>query len=187
MSIFVIVTQRDHHAEKSSAFITTKTTMNVSEVDIDPLVRQLKSPAAQDIIYFPKTQFSPRFGDSFFTCSVLSWSYNRDPTVCSFEEVFVRFELELRMGRRTWTVHRRFSEFVKFHLYVVDKLVCGSSSWSSLPPPHPPKSCYRVLYDRAFLNGRQAALAVYVDELLRALSSNHCMGKDQVREFFAFA
>ena len=140
---------------------------------------ETKAPAAQELIYFPKSQFSPRFGDTFFTCSVTAWSYNRDPTVCSFEALFVRYEVELRMGRRTWTLQRRFSEFVQLHSLVVGK-------FGFLPPPHPPRSCYRVLYDRAFLNDRQAALAAYLDGLLRALSSNHCMGDGQIREFFSF-
>lgn len=185
--VLLIETQKKKEQQSSPSASAIKSAAYVSEADGIPLA---VSPTAAEIIYFPKTQFSPRFGDSFFTCSILSWSYNRDPTaMCSFEELFIRFEVELRLGRRTWTVHRRFSEFVSFHLYVAGTLKLSSSSsggGSSRPPTHPPKSCYRVLYDRAFLNARQAALAVYVDELLRALSANHWMADPRVREFFAF-
>lgn len=135
-----------------------------------------------EILYFPISQFSSRFGENFFSFKIRSWKYNRDPTFCSLEELYIEYELEMYMGRKKWSIFRRFSDLIQLHYYLVQNY----PNLQETLPHHPPKSCYRILYNKLFIEHRIKLLEAYLNSLFLVLSVNKCLGDGMVGQFFQF-
>ena len=120
------------------------------------------------LLYFPTKQFSPRFGDCFFTVSILSFKKMRaSSTLCSIGDV-IFYEIEVKRGRLTWTVLRRYNEFAALY----KSLEKEEMSTSDVPTSFPKKSVYSCLiYDKKFLELRRKELEVILDKILTAAST----------------
>lgn len=120
------------------------------------------------LLYFPTKQFSPRFGDCFFTVQILSFKRMKaTSTLCSIGNV-VFYEIEVKRGRLTWTVFRRYNEFAALY----KSLEKEDMSTSDVPVSFPNKSIYScVVYDKKFLDSRQKELEVILDKILTAAST----------------
>jgi hypothetical protein len=136
------------------------------------------SAGSSRLLYFPYSQFSKRFGDQFFTFKILSWTYHNNP-ICSFDGLYVVYQVQISLGNHTWVVWKRFSEFVSFHCYLKQKY----TRFESTLPFHPPKTCTRVIYDKRFLEERKYSLETYFDKVLRLLSEKDCFSDAVVIKF----
>lgn len=120
------------------------------------------------LLYFPTKQFSPRFGDCFFTVSILSFKKMRAPsTFCSIGGV-VFYEIEVKRGKLTWTVLRRYNEFAALYKSLEEE----EMPTSDVPAFFPKKSVYSCLiFDRKFLESRRKELEIILDKILTAAST----------------
>lgn len=134
----------------------------------------------KELLYFPIQQFSPRFGDNFFTCTVSHFK-PCDSDIC-FVPNYIAFSLNVSVGRKSWETERRFSEFVTLTNYIRDKYPKLRTSLPALPP----KTCFRVLTDETFLNERKDKLRDSLDELLRFLSREKVVADRKVLDFLGF-
>lgn len=120
------------------------------------------------LLYFPIKQFSPRFGDCFFTVEILSFKTMRaSSSLCCIHNV-VFYEIEVKRGRLTWTVCRRYNEFAAL-FKSLDK---EDMSSSDLTMAFPKKSLYNnMVYDEKFLDTRKKELEIVLDKILTAAST----------------
>jgi hypothetical protein len=126
------------------------------------------------VLYFPAKQFSSRFGDDFFTFTVIGFEEVIDQQQChlcsylpSCSTSYVLYVIEMRRGKRSWLIKRRFSEFAHLHR----QLQLTSSASDISLPPLPPRT-FLPYTDTAFLHKRQTALESYLDVVLRRLSED---------------
>lgn len=117
------------------------------------------------VLYFPSKQFSPRFGDDFFTFNISGYEVVNNDSCCGFAS-YVVYLIEVQRGKQKWTVKSRFSEMAELH----NHLQVTTSMLPITLPSFPPKTLFHVTADSAFLDQRQQALQSYLDELLRRLS-----------------
>jgi hypothetical protein len=134
----------------------------------------------KELLYFPIKQFSPRFGDNFFTCTIERF-IPCDSDVC-FVTNYITFNLKVSLGRENWDIERRFSEFVTLINYIREQYPQFQTSL----PATPPKTCFRVLTDEKFLNERKDKLCELLDELLRLLSREKVVSDRKVLDFLGF-
>ncbi|RYG65116.1 hypothetical protein EON64_12600 [archaeon] len=117
------------------------------------------------VLYFPIKQFSPRFGDEFFTFTISGFSVH-DSEMCFSCGDYVLFTFDMQRGKVKWSVKHRFSEMERMH----KTLVSATSLLGISLPAFPPKTLLPVVADTAFLQQRQEALYVYFDTVLKTLS-----------------
>jgi hypothetical protein len=120
------------------------------------------------LLYFPIKQFSPRFGDCFFTVEILSFKEMRaSSSMCCVGNV-VFYEVEVKRGRLTWTVFRRYNEFAAL-FKSLDK---EDISTSDPPLTFPKKSVFNnLVHNPTFLQTRQKELEIVLDKILTAAST----------------
>jgi hypothetical protein len=135
----------------------------------------------KELLYFPVKQFSPRFGDNFFTCTVERFK-PCDSDVC-FVANYITFSLNVSLGRKSWEIERRFSEFVTLINYIKEQYPKLRTSLPAVPP----KTCFRVLTDEAFLTERKNKLCELLDELMRVLSREKVVSDQKVLDFLGFS
>lgn len=138
------------------------------------------------LVYFPKDQFSPRYGDKFFTISVSGFSIrNMDEEMgpdgergncgssvsspCSVGgHPHVEYHITVRQGNAQWTVNHRYRAFLEMSESL--KKECASQNYPIYFPAFPKKSWWTVLHDENYLNDRRIQLEKYLDAILTDLS-----------------
>lgn len=130
----------------------------------------------QELLYFPLKQFSPRFGNNFFTFKIESYSLSKTALP------FVQYTITMYLGKSVWTIERRFSHFVVLSKHLKDSYTVMKKKGPSLPP----KTCSRVTGDEKFLQERQKLLGDYLDELLSLLSKEKLLADQKVKSFLGF-
>jgi hypothetical protein len=135
------------------------------------------------LVYFPKDQFSPRYGDKFFTISVSGYSIRgmdqdevRTSQNCSemagscsvSTKAHVEYHVTVRQGNAQWTVNHRYNSFLEMS----EKLrkECLSQHYPIYLPALPKKTWFTVIHDEHFLNDRRQQLEKYLDSILSDLS-----------------
>lgn len=91
-----------------------------------------------EILYFPPKEFSPRFGDQFFTATIRGYEILGHPSACGGQ--YAVYLLEVCRGREKWIIKRRFSEFDRLNISISHNI---PSDISVLPLP--PKTCFRTV------------------------------------------
>jgi glyoxylase-like metal-dependent hydrolase (beta-lactamase superfamily II) len=123
------------------------------------------------LLYFPVKQFSHRFGDGFFTAEILSFVTRKalsSAGICCVSDV-VFYEIEVKRGRNTWKVYRRYTEFAALYSSLEKEDLVAVSDPSIL---FPSKSLYHMyLPDPAFIETRRAKLEIILDRVLIAAST----------------
>ena len=135
------------------------------------------SNTGTSLLYFPIKQFSPRFGNCFFTVEIISFTRKKATTrsCCVSDVIF--YEVEVKRGRMAWRVFRRYSEFASL-FESLDKEDISPASNPAVPFPR--KSFYRTyLHDPVFLELRKNQLEAVLDRILTAASTRsvaitHC-------------
>mmetsp|Transcript_11473 Transcript_11473/g.21455 ORF Transcript_11473/g.21455 Transcript_11473/m.21455 type:complete len:160 (-) Transcript_11473:537-1016(-) len=133
------------------------------------------------MFYLTEKDFSPRFDDTFFTCSIMtrhllekppqssteSTTRNDDSMSKSRHHIAIYYEIRVKCGHKNHIVHRRYSEFRN----LLDELKRN--------PPHPsereflsqvhvpPKTCFFSKVDYEFLDNRQEELEIFLEHLLK--------------------
>ena len=118
------------------------------------------------LLYFPSKQFSPRFGDGFFTVEILSFKKMKaTSSVCTIGEV-VFYEISVKRGKQSWTVYRRYNEFAALFNSLDQEIS------SSPPTTFPQKNLFgNVIYNPIFLEKRMKELEVILDKILTTAST----------------
>ena len=115
------------------------------------------------ILFFPRNQFSPRFGDTFYTFEMTSYEKKKDENCCSHKEV-VFYDVTVLQGKTRHNVSHRYSEF----LQLFDDIKELDPDLVIDTPPS--KSWYLFLYnDPTCIDQRRQSLADYMEKLLLAL------------------
>lgn len=117
------------------------------------------------LLYFPFDKFSPRFGENFYTSII------RNPDfidgVCLYHHVV--YNIEIKRGKQTWHVMKRFSGFETLLYDIkreIDPKLCQDL------PQLPPKSwLILIIYDEEFIRKRKKLLNKFLEDLLCFLSS----------------
>lgn len=137
------------------------------------------------LVYFPKDQFSPRYGDKFFTVSVSGYSvrsidsdgidggnndYCKDiSSPCSVAgKQHIEYHITVRQGHAQWTVNHRYRAFLDMSETL--RKECISKNYSIHLPEFPKKTWWKVLHDGDFLNNRRMQLEEYLHTILSDLS-----------------
>lgn len=118
-----------------------------------------------ELLYFPRKEFSSRFGVRFYTFEIASFATHKShaDSCCQSAEA-TYYEIHLLRGKGTWSVRRRFSEFIKLleDLKELDTALV-------IEGPLPAKSFYHTLFpDPTFLEQRRVALEKFLEKLLLA-------------------
>lgn len=127
------------------------------------------SSTSASLLYFPIKQFSPRFGDCFFTVEILSFTKRKASSkLCCLSDV-VFYEVEVKRGRLSWRVFRRYNEFASlFESLDNDEFSFPPNSLVGFPK----KSIYsNFIHDAAFLEKRKKQLETVLDNILTAAST----------------
>lgn len=144
----------------------------------------MSSPASE-LVYFPPKQFSPRFGDSFFTAQVDNFEATSPTDLLSSCLSFcgssrqIVFVILVSRGRDTWEVRRRFSDFERFLKYLKGKYPNTVQPFPALPP----KTCFAVADDQDFLFRRAKDLHVFLTETFTTLHMEKLLKDETVLEF----
>lgn len=129
------------------------------------------------MFYLTEKDFSPRFDDTFFTCSITSRLTLETPPSHSTNEPnksstsrhhpAIYYEIKVKCGHKDHVVHRRYSEFRK----LLDDLRRNPPHWSErefLSQIHvPPKTCLFSKVDDEFLDNRQEELDIFLENILK--------------------
>jgi len=128
------------------------------------------------MFYLPAKDWSPRFEDSFFTCSLTSRAVlqappdgNDDENIIHQHHPAVYFNIVVKCVHKEKICPRRYSQFRKLY----DELRWNPpQSQSPLgaeaqPLRIPPKTCLFSKIDDEFLDIRQEELSEFLDELLK--------------------
>jgi hypothetical protein len=89
-----------------------------------------------ELLYFPKKEFSPRFGDTFFTFEIKGHEVQGSSEICG--GAYCIYTIEIARGKNRWEIKHRFSDFDKLQKMLQDEL-----DFAEELPALPPKSCFR--------------------------------------------
>ena len=129
------------------------------------------------LLYFPKTQFSPRFGNQFFTFELRTYVRINEASsfmnYCLPHEV-IFYEIFVSRGKETWTVNRRYNQFLTFLIDLKDQI-------DDLPSDIvlPPKSFFNNL-NKDFCDDRLKKLETFLDKCLVFISSRGIQIQDSI-------
>lgn len=137
------------------------------------LMAALKS----ELVYFPPKQFSPRFGDNFFTVTIENFERVKPIDTCAGQHVV--YAVTVQRGRHTWVVKRRFREFDQLLQYLKNKYPNAKQPFPLLPP----KTYCSVTTDEDFLMNRMKDLQAFLNEMLLTLHLEKALADDKVTEF----
>lgn len=133
-----------------------------------------------ELLYFPKKEFSPRFGDTFFTFDIKGHEIQGRSDVCG--GAYCTYTIEIARGKRRWEVKHRFSDFDK-----LQNMLRGEIDFAQDLPALPPKTCFRTVDEvlfviililcyltntllQSFLQTRQEQLFAYMEGVLKVVS-----------------
>lgn len=134
----------------------------------------------RNLLYFPEQSFSKRFPDHIFTVSIESYKIKTVMHCCKPKEV-VYYTITVRLGKKSWSAERRFSDFLK--LYKELPLTHGqaisipSKTWSWI---------YASVPNDDFLNTRKKHLYFALDAMLKDLSTSKAVTNQKMLQFLAF-
>ena len=119
-----------------------------------------------ELMYLSRQQFSPDFGDLFFTFDIVSLrSISIIDTICYCRKRnIILYKIVVKKGKREWNIERRYSDIaqlfskLKLSKYFNFKVV-------------PSKTFLDVSYDEKYLNNRKNNLILALDAALKDLSS----------------
>lgn len=134
------------------------------------------SSTEKELLYFPLKQFSPRFGNNFFSFKFETFTLSKTTIP------FVVYKITMYLGKSTWTIERRFSQFISLSKYLKETY----SALNKNAPCPPPKTCGPVTGDQHFLMQRQNLLSDYLDALLALLSKEKLLTDQKVKSFLGF-
>src|SRR5690242_3137595 len=140
------------------------------------------------MLYFPKNQFSPRYGDQFYTIDLIGNDVEKDEGAfpfcvrgCSHH---IEYKVLLKQGTESWTVKHRYNDFVELHKKLHSEF---ANKPHSFPIPElPPKTYLRVLDDQSFIITRQKELESFLDKVLSMISQKGLMLPTCLEEFLKF-
>lgn len=129
---------------------------------------KIKSSGKTSLLYFPKSSFSSRFGDTFFTVAIKSFVTRKaSKFLCSVGNV-VFYEIEVKRGKAVWKVYRRYAEFAALYNNLEKE---DLPSTTDTPLSFPPKVIMNNwVHDSQFLKGRLENLEIALDKILTAAS-----------------
>jgi len=115
------------------------------------------------ILFFPRNQFSSRFGETFYTFEMKTYEKKKDENCCSHKDV-VYYDVTVLQGKTRHNVSKRYSEFLQLFEDIKEldpDLVIDTP---------PSKSLYLFFYnDPTYIDQRRQSLADYLERLLLAL------------------
>lgn len=122
----------------------------------------------QKILYFPKSSFSPRFGETFFTIAISSFVKRKaQKFICYIGDV-VFYEIEVKRGKTVWKVYRRYAEFAALYNSLEKE---DLPTTADSPLSFPPKILLNnLVYDPLFIKSRSEELEIVLDKILTAAS-----------------
>ena len=132
-----------------------------------------------ELLYFPIKQFSPRFGNNFYSFEILSYKIENSES-CGCQHA--TYAIRIHRGRANWVVERRFKDFLAMYLIVSSSL---PETLRTELPRIPPRTFFRVLSDN-FLNSRQEQLSVFLDAFIQFLSRNGWMAENRSNGVLGF-
>jgi len=146
-------------------------------------------PLHSELIYFPNQQFSPRFGDKFFTFEIPTVLEKHSSNVCFLcQRNHASYLVTFKRGRKIWTLTKRYSDFL-----MLDNAL---RSWSPSFRPKiglPPKvAWFFVVTDSSkvlLLKERREALAAWLDQALLHIQEQSLMqlGSNPIFDFMALS
>lgn len=92
----------------------------------------------KQILYFPPKEFSPRYGDTFFTVEIQNHEIVGHPSACGGQ--YAIYSLEISQGKRKWIIKKRFREFDSLNQSLHSEI-----SQIIQLPPLPPKTCFATV------------------------------------------
>mmetsp|Transcript_59226 Transcript_59226/g.97856 ORF Transcript_59226/g.97856 Transcript_59226/m.97856 type:complete len:146 (-) Transcript_59226:1129-1566(-) len=123
-------------------------------------------------LYFPPSQFSPRFGTQFFTIEITQCRIVYDKEK---KQKFAVYQFTIKRGRQTKTVFYRYSEIRQFHEYLCSTSLGQVANY--VPFPAKTWTIYPKL-DETFLDDRRQQIEQYFQKLLsssRVMSQIPCV------------
>lgn len=126
------------------------------------------------VIYFPKSQFSSRYGNQFYTLEVSFAEAKKGDMVCFIDcGEYTEYVITLRQGANKWTANHRYSEFTQLHSALQKETT--EKRYPIELPELPKKTWFRVTKDEDFINNRRIALEEYLDKILMLLNAKGLM------------
>lgn len=93
---------------------------------------------SKQILYFPPKEYSPRYGNHFFTVLIKNYEIEGHPSACGGQ--YAVYILEISQGKRKWMIKKRFREFDSLNQSLQNEL-----QQSTQLPSLPPKTCFTTL------------------------------------------
>jgi hypothetical protein len=96
---------------------------------------------SSNLLYFPPKEFSPRFGDQFFTVIIQGYEIKGHESACGGQ--YALYHLEVKRGKKRWEIKRRFSDFDRMSHDLLQEIILEQEQISL--PRLPPKTCWRTI------------------------------------------
>ncbi len=128
-----------------------------------------KTPLVGRIFAYLGKEFSPRFGDQFFTFELSSIFVRGSMYCCQYCE----YVIIVKQGSRTWTLYKRYSDFSKLNDMIIQFNASAVTSTSSFPG----KTWFPSV-DIVFINIRKFRLQDYLENLAGEMSSKGLLNAD---------
>jgi hypothetical protein len=133
-------------------------------------------------IYFPLKQFSPRFGNDFFSFEILTHQVLLPGESCCALP-HVEYTITMYSGRDTWTVSKRYSQFCTLFADLKEH----HNEIEGQLPSLPGKTWFPIVYDEHLLSARRENLSGFLDGLLCKLNQFQITADPIVLQFFDFS
>jgi len=118
--------------------------------------------------------WSPRFEQTFFTCSIISRSKHSTPLDATDAKIQTHhhpvqyFNVKVKCGKKEEMVAKRYSQFRSLYDEIRRHPPESLEIDISTTPLHmPPKTCFFSKLDEDFLDDRQEELGIFLDHLLK--------------------
>lgn len=140
------------------------------------------------LLYFPNKQFSKRFGEKFFTISIIgNQTKLSDSCICEQVNV-VYYTIQIQCGSKIWTVEKRFKEFIKFHCDILDSINGEANIKVADIPIFPSKTWFKLI-NPIDIKLREEKLQSYLEDTLILLSKHNLIlvSPSPTKEFLKFS
>lgn len=149
--------------------------------------------------YFDRSEFSPRYNDNIFTVAFenmpervrsldggngsLDWLSRLSGITLGggfcIPHDYVVYPITVCRGKYTWTVKKRFTEFVALRTVMTHGVHGGKDVHDIVKDLDlPPTTIFDMSHDKEFLMDRQEGLAEFLVVLLQKISAKHLVTED---------
>jgi hypothetical protein len=139
------------------------------------------------LLYFPKKQYSPRYGNEFYSISIDSYEKvveTKQHSCCAnmFSPLeFIEYVIIVKQGRAEWTVKHRYNDFVQMLTELKQEL--DANGVAIVIPALPTKTFFSIVYNEKLVDERREKLEQILDNVLSSISRKNLMLPNSIAAF----